>query len=323
MIVCVSHFLAIAALVLQATAALAQTAYPSRPIRIVVPFAAGSQADITARLVGAKLSDAVKQPVFIENIPGASGNIGGEVVARSAADGYTLLQGGSLITLLPALSVATVVDPVTAYAPVAKFAEPRMLIMVNASLGVSTLAELLARARRERGRVAYATAGIGTVQHLAMAMIAQKAGVELLHVPYANSGLALKDVLSGEVPVYVSFLGPLNAQVQSGQLKGLAVVSTQRIAAFPDIPTVVELGYPEAAVAPWNGILAPAGTPAEIVALLNREFARIVELPDVRDRFAQMGMVPLAPTPADFAADIREWVARWPAIVKSVGIAPK
>ena len=323
MIARVARFLAIAALVVQAAAALAQAAYPTRPIRIVVPFAAGSQADITARLVGAKLSDAVKQPVFVENSPGASGNIGGETVARAPADGYTLLQGGSHITLLPALSVTTVVDPVTAYAPVAKFAEPRMLIMVNASLGVSTLAELFARARRSPGKIAYATAGIGTLQHLAMAMIAQKAGVDLLHVPYANSGVALKDVLSGEVPVYVSFLGPLNAQVQSGQLKGLAVVSTRRIAAYPDIPTVVELGYPEAAVAPWNGMLAPAGTPPEIVALLNREFARIVELPDVRERFAQMGMVALAPTPAEFAADIREWVARWPAIVKSVGVEPK
>ena len=319
----IARVLAFAALALHTTAAPAQIAYPTRPIRLVVPFAAGSQADITARLVGAKLSEAVKQPVFVENMPGASANIGGEAVARAAPDGYTLLQGGSLMTLLPALSVATVVDPVTAYAPVAKFAEPRMLIMVNASLGVSTLAELFARARQAPGKIAYATAGIGTVQHLAMAIIAQKAGVDLLHVPYANSGLALKDVLSGEVPVYVSFLGPLNAQLQSGQLKGLAVVSTKRIAAFPDIPTVVELGYPEASMAPWNGILAPAGTPPEVVALLNREFARIVELPDVRERFAQMGMVPLAPTPAEFAADIRDWVVRWPAIVKSVGIEPK
>jgi len=319
----VSRFLAIAALALHATTALAQVAYPTRPIRLVVPFAAGSQADITARLVGAKLSEALKQPVFVENLPGASGNIGGEVVARAAADGYTLLFGGSLMTLLPSTSASPVVDPVAAYAPVAKLAEPPVVIVVNATYDVVTLADLLARAKREPGRVAYATQGIGSLPHLAMATIARKSGVDMIHVPYANTPLAIKDVVAGEVPVFVSFLGPLNAQLQAGQLKALAVVSSQRAPAFPGVPTVVELGYPEAAMAPWNGILAPAGTPSEIVRGLNREFAAIVAQPDMRERFAQMGMAPLAPTPEQFAAEIRDAVARWPAIVKSVGIEPK
>ena len=321
------HWLIVAATVLAGTLAHAQTpaadAYPSRTIRIVVPFAAGSQADITARLVGLRLSDSLRQPVVVDNQPGASGNIGGDTVARAPADGYTLLFGGSLMTLLPFTSASPVVDPVAAYAPVAKLAEPPVVIVVNAAYGVATLADLLARAKREPGRVAYATQGIGSLPHLAMATISKQADVELIHVPYANTPLSIKDVVAGEVPVLVSFLGPINAQLQAGQIKALAVLSTRRAPAFPDVPTVVELGYPEVAMAPWNGILAPAGTPPDIVRKLNREFAAIVAQPDMRERFAQMGMVPLAPTPEQFAAEIREAVARWPVIVKSLGFTPK
>jgi tripartite-type tricarboxylate transporter receptor subunit TctC len=319
----VLHAFALAALALHATATFAQVAYPTRPIRLVVPFAAGSQADITARLVGAKLSDALKQPVIVEDMPGASGNIGGEYVARAPADGYTLLFGGSLMTLLPFTSAAPMVDPVAAYAPVAKLAEPPLVIVVGTAFDASTLAEVLARAKEKPGRIAYATLGIGSVNHLAMSMIARKAGVDLIHVPYANTPLAIKDVVAGEVPLVVTFLGPVNAHLQAGQVKAVAVVSTRRASAIPDVPTVVELGYPEAAMAPWNGILAPAGTPREIVRMLNREFATIVAQPDMRERFAQMGMTPLAPTPEQFAAEIREAVARWPAIVKAAGIEPK
>ena len=318
----IARFVALGVVALHAAATLAQGAYPSRPIRLVVPFAAGSQADITARLVGARLSESVKQPVVVENLPGASANIGGEVVARAAPDGYTLLFGGSLMTLLPSTSSSPVVDPVAAYAPVAKLAEPPVVIVVNAAFGVATLADLIARAKREPGRIAYATQGIGSVPHLAMATIARKAGVDLLHVPYANTPLAIKDVVAGEVPVFVSFLGPINAQLQAGQLRALAVVSSRRAPAFPELPTVVELGYPEAAMAPWNGILAPAGTPPEIVRMLNAELAAIVAQPEMRERFAQMGMAPLAPTPEQFAAEIRDAVARWPAIVKAAGIVP-
>ena len=295
-------------------------AYPERPIRIVVPFAAGSQIDIAARLLGSKLDEALHQQVVIENRPGASGNIGSDLVAKAAPDGYTLLLTGSLITLLPSTLGPVAVDPVASFAPITKLAEPPIVIVAHPSLNVSTLPELLELARRRRGEIAYATAGVGTVQHLVAWIIARDAGVEMLHVPYANSGQALKDVSSGEVPVYFTFLGPIDGMLRSGGLRALAVVSDRRIRAWPDIPTVAELGFGDAAASPWNGVLAPAGTPPEIVDRLYRQFARIVELPDVKDRFAQMGMEPIATPPDRFSAEIKEAVVRWRPIVKAAGI---
>jgi tripartite-type tricarboxylate transporter receptor subunit TctC len=212
---------------------------------------------------------------------------------------------------------------VTAFAPITKLAEPPIVIVVHSSLNVSTLPELIELARRQPGKIAYATAGIGTVQHLIAWIMARNAGIEMLHVPYANSGQALKDVLAGEVPVYFTFLGPIDAHLRGRQLKALAVASNRRMRAWPDIPTVVELGYKEAAANPWNGVLAPAGTPTEIVDLLYREFARIVQQPDVRERFAQMGMDPIANSPDQFSAEIREAVTRWPPIVRAAGIRPE
>ena len=299
------------------------SAFPSRPIRIVVPFGAGSQMDIAARLVGGKLADAVGQQVVIENHPGASGNVGSEIVAKAPADGHTLLMTGSLITLLPSTLGSVAVDPVASFAPITKLAEPPMVIVVHPSLNVNTLAELIALARKQPGKIAYATAGVGTVQHLTAWIISRDAGVELLHIPYANSGQALKDVQTGEVPVYFTFLGPIDGLLRNRQLKALAVASNRRILAWPDVPTVTELGFKEAAATPWNGVLAPAGTPPEIVNRLHREFARIVELSDVRDRFAQMGMEPIATSPDRFSAEIRESVVRWPPIVKAAGIRPE
>ena len=297
--------------------------YPERPIRIVVPFGAGSQLDIAARLVGGKLADAVGQQVIVENHPGASGNIGSEIVGKAPADGYTLLMTGSLITLLPSTLGSVAVDPISSFAPITKLAEPPMVIVVHPSLNVNTLPELVALARQRPGKIAYATAGVGTVQHLIGWIIARDAGVEMLHVPYANSGQALKDVQAGEVPVYLTFLGPIDGMLRSGQLKAVAVASNRRMRAWPDIPTVTELGFKDAAASPWNGVLAPAGTPPAVVDRLYREFAKIVELPEVRERFAQMGMEPIATTPDRFAAEIREASKRWPPIVKAAGIRPE
>ena len=297
--------------------------YPNRPIKLVVPFAAGSQMDLVARLVGGKLSERLDKPVIVENHPGAAGNVGSEVVAKAPPDGYTLLVTGSLITLLPSTVGARAVDPVASFAPITKLSEPPILIVVHPSLNVNTLDELIALARKQPGRIAYATAGVGTVQHLTATILSKRAGIELLHVPYANFGQALKDVLQGEVPVYFTFLGPIDAYLRSGQLKALAVESNHRIKAWPAIPTVAELGYEDAVADPWNGVLAPAGTPPEIIDLLYRELSRIVQLPDVREAFTQMGMEPLAPAPAEFGAEIRAAVKRWPGVAAEAGIRPQ
>jgi tripartite-type tricarboxylate transporter receptor subunit TctC len=296
--------------------------YPSKPLRLIVPAAAGSQFDIVARLVGKKLSEALGQPVLVENHAGASNNIGSEVVAKAPPDGYTLLLTGSLITLLPYTMGSRAVDPVASFAPITKLAEPPLLMVVNPALNVSSLPELVALARQQPGRISYATAGVGTVGHLTAEVVSKKAGIEMLHVPYASAAQALKDVLRGEVSVYFTFLGPIDGQLRSGQLKALAVASDHRMRAWPDIPTVAELGYREAVTNPWNGILAPAGTPPQIVDRLYREFARIVQQPDVVEVFQQMGMEPLATPPDQFSVEIKEAVKRWQPIAREAGIRP-
>jgi tripartite-type tricarboxylate transporter receptor subunit TctC len=289
-------------------------------VRLVVPFAAGSQIDNAARLVGARLGEALGQSVVVENRPGASGNIGAEIAARSPADGYTLLVTGSVITLLPTTLGPQAVDPVTAFVPVAKLARVPLVIVAHPSLKVGSLAELIALARREPGRIAYASSGVGTAAHLSAAILAQRAGVAMVHVPYVNTGQALNDVLAGEPSVYFAFRGPIDAHVRDGKLKVLAVMSNERMLSWPDVPTASELGYREAAVDPWNGVLAPAGTPPEVVDRLARELASILRQDEVRTRLAAMGLEPALPSPERFGIEIREATNRWPTVVKTIDL---
>lgn len=294
--------------------------WPERPVRFVVPFAAGSQIDNAARLVGAKLGDALGQPVLVENRPGASGNIGAEVVAKSPPDGYTLLVTGSVVTLLPATLGPQAVDPVSAFVPVAKIVRAPLVILVHPSLKVGSLSELIALARREPGRIAYASYGVGTAAHLSAAMLEQRAGVAMIHVPYVNTGQALNDVLAGNPPVYFAIRGPIDAHVRDGKLKALAVMSSERMTSWPEVPSASELGYREAAVDPWNGVLAPAGTPPEVVDRLARELAAILRQDDLRSRLATMGLEPANVSTAQFGEEIRESTRRWPSVVKSIGL---
>lgn len=293
--------------------------YPSRPIRLVVPSAPGA-GDVAPRLVAGKLAETLGQPVILENRPGASYNIASDVVAKAAPDGHTLLWTGSVVTVLPSVLGATAVDPVKSFSPIAKVLRMALIVVVHPSLGVRTLDELLALARRKPGQIAYATPGVGTIPHLVATMIEQRAGVELLHVPYTNAGLVLKDLLAGEVPVYFTFQVAVDSHLKAGNLRALAVASTQRTPTLPEVPSLLELGFKEASVDPWMGILAPAGTPREIVDRLNLEIGKSLRQPDVRDRLLPLGMEPQESTPEGFAADIREAVARWPAIVKAAGI---
>jgi tripartite-type tricarboxylate transporter receptor subunit TctC len=309
-----------AGMLVQATPDAHAGTWPERPVRLVVPFAAGTQIDNAARLVGARLGDALGQSVVVENRPGASGNIGAEMVARSAADGYTLLVTGSVITLLPTTLGPQAVDPVTALVPVAKLARVPLVIVAHPSLKVGSLAELIALARREPGRIAYASSGVGTAAHLSAATLAQRAGVAMVHVPYVNTGQALNDVLAGEPSVYFAFRGPIDAHVRNGRLKVLAVMSNERMQSWPDVPTASELGYRESAVDPWNGVLAPAGTPPEVVDRLARELASILRQDDVRTRLAAMGLEPALLSPERFGIEIREATNRWPTVVKTIDL---
>ena len=294
--------------------------FPSRPIKLVVPFAAGTQLDLTGRIVAAKLADALGQPVVVENRTGASGNIASETVAKAAPDGYTLLLTGSFITSLPSTMGSRAIDPIAAFAPISKISEPPMMIVVNPSLNVNSLEELVALARKSPGKIAYSTPGVGSTQHLAATMLQQRAGIELLHVPYANGGQALNDVVSGVVPVYFSFIGAVESFLRSGQLKALAVATGKRATSWPDVPTVAELGYKDFAVTSWNCVLAPAGTSPEIIERLYGELARIVQLPDVRSQFLTMGSEPMSNTSEQFSAELKAAVARWSDVARFAGI---
>jgi tripartite-type tricarboxylate transporter receptor subunit TctC len=294
-------------------------AWPTRTIHIVVPFAAGTFVDVISRIVGSKLADAVGQPVVVDNRPGASGNIASELVANAPPDGYTLLNGGVFVTMLPAIYGDKAVNP-AAFAPITRMTNAPMVIVAHPSLDVNTLADLVVRAKREPARIAYATSGVGTTPHLAAAMWSQRAGVELLHIPYANTNAAIKDVLSGEVPVMFSFLGTVEAFLRSHQLRALAVTSAKRDARWPDIPTVAEQGYPGFDVATWSGLLAPAGTPPEIIDRLYREIARILQQSEVRDKILALGNEPIGNTPEQFAAEIRADVPRWKDVATKAGI---
>jgi tripartite-type tricarboxylate transporter receptor subunit TctC len=294
--------------------------YPNRPIRLIVPFAPGNQLDVFARLIGSYMADSTGQPVIVENRPGVAGNAASEAVAKAAPDGYTLLVSGVLITLLPLTYGSRAVDPVTAFAPVTRLAQQPIVIAANASLNVNSLADLIALARSAPGTIAYATSGVGTAQHVAMTMLAQRAGITLLHVPYTNSGQLIADVLSGVVPIAMSFPGTIEPHRRAGRLKALAVTSAQRALAWPDVPTVAESGFPDFDVLSWVGVLAPAGTPPEIVDRLHRAIVRILEIPEVRATFTAQSAEPVGNTPEQFAAEIRASVARWAPVVKAAGI---
>lgn len=304
-----------------ADAAGAAEAWPTRPIRLVTGSAPGT-GDLIPRLYAAKLAEALGVPVIVENRPGASFNIASDIVARAPADGHTLLWATSQITLTPTIVGPTVVDPVGSFAPIAKAFTTPVIVCVHRTLGVETLADLVALARRQPRKLSYANPGVGSIPHLAMEMILRRADVEMVGIPYANSGQAFVNFVSGEVPIYVMYYVTLMNALRDGTGRAVAVASARRTPKLPDVPSVVELGFPDAAVEPWAGFAAPAGTPAAVVARLHREIERIMLLPDVQERYALAGMDPIASTPESMAADIRRQTAAWPAIVKAAGIKP-
>lgn len=294
----------------------AEPEYPSRPIRLIVPFAAGGAPDTLARLLGPGLAEVLGQPVVIENHPGAAGNIGTELVAKSTPDGHVLLVATNSMTINFAMGTARAPDPVGAFAPVLKLVDIPVAIVVTPMLPAATLADFVALARREPGRLAYANQGVGTTSHLAAALFSQRAGVEFLHVPYRSAGGVVSDVMSGEVPVAFSSVPTMAPFVRRGQLRALAVTGSVRSRALPDVPTVAEAGYPGFQVKSWYGILAPAGTPADAIAKLQRAFVRVVEKGNLRERLADTGMEPVVNAPDEFGAEIAADVARWSKVIR-------
>jgi tripartite-type tricarboxylate transporter receptor subunit TctC len=297
------------------------TGYPSRPIRLIVPFPPGGSTDILARALGEKLAQGLAQPVVIDNRPGAGGSIGAEAVARAAPDGYTLMMGHlGTLAVNPAIYKNLPYDPVRSFAPVSLMAIVPSVLVVNPSLPVASAAELVAYAKAHPGKLAYGSAGNGSTSHLTTEYFKLITGTDILHVPYKGVGPMLTDLVSGQLSMGLNGAPAVMAHVNAGRLRALAVTSLKRLEALPQIPTLDEAGVRGFDASGWYGVVAPAGTPQAIVAKLNAEIGRAMQTPELRSRLDSEGALPAPGTPEEFAALIRAEIARWDAVLKRAGV---
>ncbi len=293
--------------------------WPSRPIQVVVPFGAGGAADILARLVGDKLATALGQPIVIEDKPGAGGNIGAAAVARANPDGYTLLMSGSPThSVGPYLYKDLSYDPMRDVPPVAMLAVAPNLLVVDASLPVHSVADLVALARAKPHSVTYSSAGVGTSGYLAAELLKASADLDISHVPYKSGPEAVTGVLSGNVTFMFFTLPALLPQVEAGRLRALAIASAQRSPLVPDVPTIAEAGYPGFDVIAWYALFAPRGTPAPVVARLTSEVQKILERDDVRAEMAKLGAEPHYLSPQGLADYVATESPKWGPLLKTI-----
>ncbi|HTF16326.1 MAG TPA: tripartite tricarboxylate transporter substrate binding protein [Burkholderiales bacterium] len=310
-----------AALALSAPhAAAAAEPYPARPVRFVVAFPPGGGTDIIARSIAQKLGERLGQQVLVDNRPGAGGNIGTDIVAKSSPDGYTLLMGSAgPLAINASLFARMPFDPIKDLAPVTLAASTPNVLVVHPSLPAATVRELIALAKARPGEINFASSGHGTPAHLAGELFNSMAGVKLIHVPYKGAAPALADLLGGQVQLMFSTMPPALPHVKDGQLRALAVTSLKRSPAAPDLPTVDEIALPGFEANTWHGVVVPAGTPGAIVARLNREIVAILHLPDVVERLSGQGAEALGSTPEEFAAYIKSESVKWAKVVRDSG----
>ncbi|WP_310568019.1 tripartite tricarboxylate transporter substrate binding protein [Hydrogenophaga sp.] len=319
------HALIAAAAFAAAPWALAQNAWPTKPVRIVVPFAPGGTTDILARVLAPELSKVFGQSFVVDNKAGAGGNIGADIVAKSAGDGYTLLMGTvGTHGINKALYAKLPYDPQKDFAPVTLVAGVPNVMVMNTKraqeLGITNVADFVRYAKAHPGQLNMASSGNGTSIHLAGELFKSRNGIFMTHIPYRGSGPALKDLIGGAVDVMFDNLPSAMPHIQSGSLKAFAVTSGQRSAALPDLPTVAEAGkLPGFEASSWFGLLAPAGTPADIVARLQQETAKAMALPAVKERLLAQGAIPGGNSPAEFAQQIDAEITKWAAVVKASG----
>ena len=296
-------------------------AWPAKPIRIIVPYPPGSGTDIMARRLGQRLGDRLGQPFIVDNRAGAGGSIGTEAVAKSAPDGYTLgIVDTGALAINPAIYPKLGYDPLRDFVPVIEVSQLPFMLVANPSLGVSTVGELIALAKREPGRINYASVGNGSAVHLATEMFKKQAGISLTHIPYKGSAPALTDVLAGTTPLmFVNLLSGL-PHVRSGKLKVLAVGPSTRLSALPDVPTVAEAGLPGYDFQAWIGIIAPAGTPTAIVDRLNSEIRSALTVAEIRDQLVnEGGMQIVGGSAAQFGSHLAGDIDHWRKVVKETG----
>jgi tripartite-type tricarboxylate transporter receptor subunit TctC len=297
----------------------AQT-YPSKPIRLVVPFPPGGSLDVVARAIGQKLTEAWGQPVVIDNRPGAGGNIGADLVAKSAPDGYTILEGAlSTHAVNVSLYSKMPYDPVKDFAPITLVAITPNVLVVNPSFPVNSVPELIAYAKAHPGKLSFGSGSNGSAGHLAGELFKSEAGVDMVHVPYKGGAPALQALLAGDTQLMFDNLANSTPQLKAGKLKALAVTTAKRSALAPELPTLAETGLPGFDIYTWWGFMAPAGTPKEIVAKWNAEVARILGTPEMKQFFAQQGAEPAPTTPERFAALIQSEIPKYAKIVKASG----
>jgi tripartite-type tricarboxylate transporter receptor subunit TctC len=302
----------------------AGSAYPSRPLHLIVPFPPGGSTDILARVLGQKLSEVLEQPVVVDNRPGAGGSIGAEAAAKAAPDGYTLLMGQlGPLAVSPAIYKKLPYDPVKSFAPVCLMAIVPSVLVVNTSLPFSSAAELIAYAKKNPGRLTYGSAGNGSTSHLTTEYFKLATGTDILHVPYKGVGPMLTDLVSGQVAMGINGAPAVMPHVTSGRLRALAVTSLARVPSLPDIPTLDEAGVKGFEANGWYGIVAPAGTPSAIVLRLNSGIRRAVGTPELRARLDAEGAIPAGGTPEEFGALIASEIVRWGTVLKKAGIEPQ
>src|SRR3954447_22406471 len=302
--------------------AIAQTAYPDRPIKMIVPLAAASAVDVAARIVTQKMADNMGQQIVILNLPGASGLIGAEQVSRAEPDGYTI--GGfndSIMTMVPHLQSKMRWDILKDFEPISLIATVEWGLITGNQTNIKSAADLIAAAKAAPGKIDYGSGGPGSPQHLAMAMFASAAGISLTHVPYKGATQAATDVAAGQIPVGFQGLGTVAALVRGGQLRLIGVTTEKRLSQFPDVPTVSESGLPGFFFNSWFAIMAPAGTPKDIVARLNAEIVKAVGDPDVRRKLEDLGFAVRGSSPAELGAMTREQLSKYARVIKEMGIA--
>ncbi|MEZ2297592.1 Bug family tripartite tricarboxylate transporter substrate binding protein [Variovorax sp. RCC_210] len=314
------RYLASTLLVCLPLAAAAQASdFPTKAIRIVVPFPPGGATDAAARLVAVKMAEHWGQPVLVDNRAGAGGNVGSDLVAKSPADGYTLVMGvtgshainTSLYTKMP-------YDPVADFVAISQVAVVPNVLVVHPSVPAKNLAELMALAKKEPGKLNYASLGNGTAAHLGMEMLKSEAGVDITHVPYKGSAPAVSDLLAGQVQMMVDGLPSALPHVKAGKLRAIALTSLHRAPSLPDLPTIAET-YPGFYADAWSGLFAPKGTPQPVVDKLSAEVQRILKLPEVRDKLAALGAEPVGSTQKEFTAHVKKEIDKWAKVVKTSG----
>ncbi|CAB3925441.1 hypothetical protein LMG26858_05739 [Achromobacter anxifer] len=312
--------LALSCAALAATTAWAAP-YPDKPVRMIVPAAAGGAADTLARMIGRGLTEKFGQPVVIENKPGAAAIVGMSAIAKAPADGYTLgMTFSGAMSINPSLYQQLPYDPVKDFAPITIVAVSPLVIAVSPKLGPKSLGEFLALAKKDPGKLTFGSAGTGSTQHLSMELLKSTAGVDMLHVPYKGSSAALVDVQSGLISALSDNAITLVPLIQSGQLVPLAVETAQRIQSLPQVPTVAESGYPGFQAAGWYGLLAPAGTPQPIVAQLNATLREMVDKPEFTQWLRQQGMEPQTDTPEGFGRYIGQEKEKWAQVIKTAKV---